>query len=174
MTAPEIDSSEGIKIGGVLVKDGSISASRNRSIWLTNPHYTSGSITHDGVALDPNTDEKCVYNTILPIGFLSFNDLHVYYRAGHSGTPTNVVLDITTYYQSLDESYRTHTDTDLANVISTSDRHIRRFTTAGLLSSVDANDIISIEVNRDANNGSDNHNADLEIYGVLIEYTADM
>lgn len=145
---------------------------RTRYMWLGAPHHFSGGAENYGIALDPDADEYATYSFALPMDFVSFSNLYVYYAADI--TANNVVLDIVANYGAAAEAQNVHSDSDAANVIAIGDTNRQRFTTAGLLASIAAGDIGFITVTRDANHGSDDNTSDLVINGVLIEYTADM
>lgn len=145
---------------------------RTRYIWLGTPHYFTGGAEKYGIALDPDADELVTYSFIVPEDFVSFDNLYVYYAADI--TANNVVLDISSDYATTGEAQNIHSNSDVANVIAIADTNRQRFTTAGLLASIAANDVGVITVTRDANHGSDDNTGDLVINGVLIAYTADM
>lgn len=145
---------------------------RTRYIWLGTPHYFTGGAEKYGIALDPDADELITYSFIVPMDFVSFSNLYVYY-AGDVAT-NDVVLDITADYAATAEAQNVHSDSDTGNVITIADTNRQRFTTAGLLASIAANDVGVITVTRDANHASDTNTGDLVINGVLIAYTADM
>jgi len=149
-------------------------ANVTRYKWLGAPHEYTGGAESFGIALDPDADEHATYSFAVKdlLGFVSLTSIKVVYAA--NVTANEVVLDLFVYYAAPEQAQNTHTDSDLTNVITITGTLRQAFLTSLTLSSLDITDIVIIQVNRDANNASDDNTGDLIINGLLIEYEANM
>jgi hypothetical protein len=136
-----------------------------------------GSTTTVGMALDKTTDEHISYNLVLPkiVDVTKAMAVYVYYSSVNTTASKAGVFGLSMKATADGEDIgATHT---LATVVADTDS-----TTADGLGITDGlaiaanflastEELLTLSLYRDANHASDNVDADIEVYGVRIDYT---
>ena len=154
-------------------------SNRTRTFFVGAHHKTSGSEHLEGVELDPSSDEYVGYRFMYPKDFVSLTSVQIVWTTvQYDETDKNWVLDVYTYGGTPDTgTWNQHSGTDMANVIvnmAYEAHYIHYFTiTSTCFTSMDENDMITIKINRDANNGSDTFTKDILIAGIKVTYIAE-
>ena len=187
MAAPEIDSADGIKVGGVLIQSGTVNwthgasshTDRTRAFLVSAFHGNTGGESTKGVLLDSTSVEAVSYRFMLPADFVSITSVKILWMSDNfNAADEDWVLDITTKYGEINEGYAAHGVDDLNNVINIPAYEVsknRAFQIdSGVFTSMGADDIVLIEVERDAIHASDTFTEDVVIMGIIVTYTADM
>ena len=167
----------GVTIEGVELKDGGITAQRTRRMFIAaNVPTTTGDYAQSlGVDFDPDTDEQIAMNFMLPLDYVSMGTLKVYYCACDDVSAGNIVLDFKGRFGTVGEDYNHHEITDFNNTIAiaANDSYFTRsYTIDNVFSGCTIDDVLQINIIRDADNASDTSTARIAIRGLVLEYTA--
>jgi hypothetical protein len=150
-----------------------------RTFFVGAHYYTTGGQHQLGVALDPATDEKVAYRFQLPADFVSLTSVQVCWsNAVWNTVDRNWVLDADVKIGVPPSTWNQHGGTDNGNVVARpayENYWMDYFTIdSGCFTSIDKNDICTVILNRDANNGSDTFTEDIMILGLKVTYVANM
>ena len=151
---------------------------RTRTLFIGSHYYTTGGTAEIGVELDASTDEKVAYRFQLPKDFVSLTSIQVCWSEDAWDTNDHAwVLDVNIKAGVPPYVWNQHGNVDNGNIIAVGayeQNYLDYFTIASVcFTNIDENDIVTVILNRDANNGNDTFNQDIAILGLKITYVAE-
>lgn len=157
----------------------SVHTDRTRTMFIPTPTYSTADSGGSGTLFDPSTVEKAVYMFRLPTDFSTLTSIKMVWNIlTWETSEKHIILDFSAKFGSNGQNYEIHSNVDGDRDITVPAFDVATIHEHTILSSlftdITIDDYVRLTVERDADHVSDTHAQDLNVFGILIEYTADM